>query len=210
MEANEQSKLAYVEFKGFNTLREPGWTLTGAVTFYESDVWMRHCRITDNLCEDALNTVRSHIDMDELYIANTAFDGFDADFCDGLIKSVKFNNTGNDAIDFSGSKVVVHDCLIENAGDKGISAGEQSNLEFRNARITGCNIAIASKDRSECLVRHVDVSDCKQGFTAYQKKPEFGPAFLNVMSYTTEDVKQPYLIERGSVLMLESNRIEGE
>jgi CotH protein/parallel beta helix pectate lyase-like protein len=208
--AGAESELYFVEFKGFNTQREAGWTLTGAVTFYESDVKMRNCRIIDNLCEDALNTIRSHIDIDGLYIANTAFDGFDADFCDGRIENARFENTGNDAIDFSGSSILISQCIISGAGDKGISVGEESRLIVEKAVVEGCNIAVASKDMSLCEIRDIDIKNCKQGFTAYQKKAEFGPARLEIGKYSFDNVRQPYLIERGSTLKLGDREIKGE
>lgn len=210
LNASQRSELSHVEFRGFNTLRETGWTLTGAVTFYESDIRLRNCRFIGNMCEDGLNTIRSHIDIEGIYIGDTQFDGFDSDFCRGTISSAYFENTGNDAIDFSGSDIEIDFCSIKSAGDKGISVGEESRLSIEKAIVSGCNIAVASKDLSVCDIKDITISECKQGFTAYQKKPEFGPAVLNIGTYNMTDVDQPYLIERGSQLSLGDKKIEGD
>jgi len=59
LQAEGRSKLDHVRFENLNTLDYKGWTLTGAVTFYESDVDLTNVRFYRNQCEDALNTVRS-------------------------------------------------------------------------------------------------------------------------------------------------------
>jgi hypothetical protein len=55
-----------------------------------------------------------------------------------------------------------------------------------------------------------NVEDVKVGIAVYQKKPEFGPARLEVGKYTLENVGQTYLIERGSTLKLGDLNIKGE
>ena len=59
LQANHTSKLEYVNFDGLNTFDNNNWILTGAVTFYESDVEISHCSFSNNHCEDALNIIRS-------------------------------------------------------------------------------------------------------------------------------------------------------
>ena len=52
--------------------------------------------------------------------------------------------------------------------------------------------------------------NCKTGFAAYQKKPEFGPANIEVKRYGAENVAQLYLLDKGSKLMLIDKEIVGE
>ena len=209
MQAGDQSELQYVDFDGLNTVRDPGRTLTGAVTFYESDVILRNCSISNNRCEDALNTIRSKIDIDGMVITNTLFDAYDSDFCEGVVRSVKFNNVSNDALDFSGSAILVQHCAADGVGDKGISVGEESFIRVDYAELSNCNIGLASKDLSRLEVNRVVLTSCNQGFTAYQKKPEFGPAKMVIRNYSATDVDQLYLIEEGSKLELEGRKVEG-
>ena len=77
------------------------------------------------------------------------------DFSDGLIENTEFINSGNDAIDISGSNVQVNDVEIIKVGDKAISAGEKSLLKGENILIKDSEIAYASKDLSSIQVKIV-------------------------------------------------------
>ena len=165
---------------------------------------------THNSCEDALNIVRSTFDFKNNTICHTYADGFDADFCTGTVDNRYFHHTGNDAIDFSTSKVTIKDCSIEKVGDKGISMGEQGEALIINTKIDGANIGIASKDLSKTTVRNAELRNCIIGFSAYQKKPEYGQAFIYVDSYTAEDVQQLHKIFPGSYLKLVNTEFRGD
>lgn len=202
IQADIRSDLHYVRFEHLNTLARKGWTLTGAVTFYESDVDFRHCAFVNNHCEDALNTVRSEFLFENSLVSQTAYDGFDADFCRGTIRNSRFFQTGNDGMDFSGSKITVHSAEIEQAGDKGISVGEGANIYVEQLTIDGANIGVACKDLSEVRINDITLKNCKIGFAAYQKKPEFGSAKIWVAKYSGTAIGRLHQIESGSALML--------
>ncbi len=200
MQAEGKSRLRNVIFRNQNTLSYKKWGLTGAVNFYESDVDIERTAFTDNLCEDALNIIRSEFTMKESKFSNTFADAFDSDFCTGIVKSTQFLDVGNDGIDASGSVLTIDGCRILTAGDKGISAGEQSTLKIVWTNINDALIGIASKDKSQVVADHIDLSDCALGFAAFQKKPEYGPASIEVKNYKTKNVKQLHNIQEHSTI----------
>ena len=201
LQAESPSELQFVTFENQNTLKYEGWNLTGAVTFYESDVHINRCRFMNNRCEDALNIIRADFDIRHSEFINTYSDAFDADFCTGKLTHSVFINTANDAVDFSTSQVYIEDCIMKQIGDKAISAGEQATISAKNIEVEQANIAFASKDKSLLELTDVSIKSCKKGFTAYQKKPEFGPATIKVKRYTEEDVDNLFLIEENSKLI---------
>ena len=205
-----KSRINYTRFAHLGAFSFKGWNLPGAVNFYESDVDIYNTVFTHNSCEDALNIVRSTFDFKNNTICHTYADGFDADFCTGTVDNSYFHHTGNDAIDFSTSKVTIKDCSIEKVGDKGISMGEQGEALIINTKIDGANIGIASKDLSKTTVRNAELRNCIIGFSAYQKKPEYGQAFIYVDSYTAEDVQQLHKIFPGSYLKLVNTEFRGD
>jgi len=87
-----------------------GWTLTGAVNFYESDVEITNTTFYRNQCEDALNIIRSDFILKNSIFDYIYSDAFDSDFSTGKVIDTKFTNTGNDAIDFSGSQILIQGC----------------------------------------------------------------------------------------------------
>lgn len=188
------SKLSYVTFSGFNTLIEGGWKLTGAVNFYEAEVNLYRCVFGNNHCEDALNIIRSNFLMEKCLVINTPFDGFDCDFCIGEIKNSVFENTKNDGMDFSGSVINIWNSKTYKNGDKGLSVGEDSEVNVFGLEVSNAVIGVASKDLSTLVIENIKMDNCDFGFAAYQKKPEFGPAHILVKNYETKFVKRLYQI----------------
>lgn len=210
IQAGGQSMVKHTLFSNLGAFSYKGWNLPGAVNFYESDVDIYHSTFTDNSCEDILNIVRSTFDFQYNTISNTFADGFDADFCKGTVAHCHFDNTGNDAIDFSTSVVTIRDSEIKDAGDKGISMGEQGTAYINNITIEGAVIGIASKDLSKTTVNNVSLKNCQIGFSAYQKKPEYGHGFIQVNSYTAENLGTLHKILPGSKLILVGQEILGD
>jgi hypothetical protein len=210
IKAAEKSELNYASFSEMNTLAYKGWNLTGAVTFYESDVDIHNCTFTKNHCEDALNIVRSNFKLIKSTISHTFADGFDADFCNGLVDKCYFYKSGNDGIDFSTSITTIQNTRIELSSDKGISIGEQGTATVINCIIDGAIIGIASKDLSKITVKSIVLKNCQQGFAAYQKKPEYGGGYFYVDAYEAEKVEVLYKILPGSYLRLIDKEIKGD
>ena len=129
---------------------------------------------------------------------NIYSDAFDGDFSDGYISNSSFINCENDAIDISGSNVIIDSVFIQNSGDKGISVGEGSILKATNITIIDSEIGVTSKDNSLLEIENIKIENTRLGFTAYQKKPEYGPGKIIVNKYKLSNVELSYLIENGS------------
>jgi hypothetical protein len=209
IEAAERSELDHVKFKGWNTLNYQGWTLTGAITFYESDVSIENTDFLNNHCEDALNIIRADFSLKHSVIANAFADGFDADFTTGIVYECDFKQIGNDGIDYSGSEINIENVRIDGAGDKGISGGEASTLYIKNVVISNSNIGIASKDKSNLNIENIQLINCNCGFAAYQKKTEYGPAEMIINGCEMENVKDVYMLGLESVINLDGNINKG-
>ncbi len=210
LQADERSKLEHVIFENLNTLDYKGWTLTGAVNFYESDVDISNTLFYRNQCEDALNTIRSDFKLESSTFENIYGDAFDSDFCTGVVSNSFFNNIGNDAIDFSGSQIRIKGTVISDASDKGISGGEDSYLIVENTTIQRSNIGLASKDLSAVEVRNSSVQDCNYGIVLLQKKPEYGPAKMMLINTQITNAKTNQLIEQGSEVVVDGKIILGD
>jgi hypothetical protein len=198
LQAAGRSYLEHVIFDRLNTLDIEGWKLTGAVTFYESDVDFYQVSFRNNLCEDGLNIIRSSFSIDQCELLNTFSDALDVDFGQGSITNTQFKYLSNDAIDVSGSEVVIDNCLITQSDDKGISGGENSKVEVFNTTILGTRIGIASKDQSRMQVSTCILEDCNYGIIVFRKKPEFGPAFFEGENIELNNITTVFLVEKGS------------
>jgi hypothetical protein len=208
LQAEGNSTLEFVIFENLNTHRKENWNLTGAVTFYESEVTINDCVFLKNHCEDGLNLIRSNFEINRSVFSQTLSDGLDLDFCNGSINQSYFLNTTNDGLDISGSNIYVVECEMDNCGDKGISVGEQSQATILATKISNSNIAIASKDLSKVFIENIILEKCQQGFVAYQKKAEFGGSSIEVKNYSATEVKRLHNILAGCSLKLKDKLIE--
>ena len=202
------SKLKHVIFSDLINPKYGGWSVSGALTFYESPVNLENVTIRNNRCEDALNIVRTHFTMTESQITGTQSDAFDGDFVKGSIVNCLFENLGNDAIDVSGSDLYISNVNISNAGDKGLSAGEDSKMTINNVIISNSEIAIAGKDLSIINAKNVKIKNTKLGITAFKKKPEFGSSNVTINGLVMENVETDYLIESSSNMFVDGKKIE--
>ncbi len=210
IDAESRSELTYTTFDKFGNQQFEGWTLPGAVTFNQSDVFLNHCIFSNNTCEDALNVVRSDFDVENCTFSNTFGDAFDADFCTGKVSGCTFKNIGNDAIDYSGSTISIENCDITQCGDKGVSSGEHSNLVVRDIRIDGAVIGIASKDKSKVKASGIALKNCDRNFAVFQKKKEYGPAEIEAEGKEISPANKENIVDKNSVLILNNKKTVGK
>ncbi|MBU0597572.1 hypothetical protein KKF61_01090, partial [Patescibacteria group bacterium] len=208
------SILKYVNFDNLTAPTQGDWGLTGAITFYESPVDIYYCKFTKNReSDDYLNIIRSEFIIDTSLFNNTFADAVDIDFSNGSILNSTFIDCGNgdgngDCLDFSGSGVELNGILINRAGDKGISIGENSQVVGNGIEVGNSRIAVASKDLSEVVLDNVTIHDSEIGYAVYQKKSEYGPASIKISTDNSENVKTYYLLEEGSSLILRNEKMK--
>lgn len=206
----KKATIYHTEIIGLSNLNYNNWTLTGALTIYETKTDINFLKINNNTSEDALNIIRSHFEIKNLEITNTKSDGFDADFCTGTIDSSIFRNTGNDCIDFSGSTVKISNIDIFKSGDKGISGGEKSFLNLFNINIDGAITAIASKDASIVNGENISIRNVISGNAAFQKKSNYGVAEINLNNVRMTNCTSNTLVELGSKITLNGTSYTGK
>ncbi|MFC1690845.1 CotH kinase family protein [Nanoarchaeota archaeon] len=199
LNTDENSILKYVIFDNLAAPSFNGWELTGAVTFYESPVYLESCHFINIRSEDALNIIRSSFAMKNSFFNNTLSDCFDGDFVSGSIVKSSFFECGNDAVDLSGSEIKIDGIKIIDAGDKGLSFGEKSKLQAEDVFIKNSYIGVASKDQSQVKIKNLNISNSEYGIASYEKKSEFGPASINITGVLElNDIKTGFILEKGS------------
>lgn len=209
-QAEDRSVIQNTIFEGLSNIRRGGWQTPSAITFYESDVDFFSCSfIRNHQCDDALNVVRSDFIMEDCLFENTYADAFDSDYCTGIVRNSRFDKTGNDAIDFSGSRVLIEKCTMTDINDKAISGGEHSYLDVRECTVNGAVIGIASKDLSIIKVDEIEINKAVYGLVSFIKKPEYGPARIIVNNLRFRNTQIYHKLEIGSDLTVNGRLIEG-
>lgn len=210
LQTSKRSELKHTRFFQLGSINRGGWQTPSAVTFYEADVDFYQCTFEANVnCDDALNTVRSDFLAENCRFINTFADAFDSDFCTGQVLNCEFRNAGNDAIDFSGSQVTISGCTMFEISDKAISGGENSHLKVKNCTVNKASIGVAAKDLSHLELKNVDIRKTVYAFTAFVKKPEYGPATISGEVIKMKENITIHKIEVGSVLKINGSVVNG-
>jgi hypothetical protein len=182
--SDKLSTLKNVNIRNTTALEDGLLRLTGAITFYKSDVTMENVTFDNSQAEDALNIVNSNFTLDHINVKNTVSDGIDIDFSDGEILNSKIENIAGDALDYSGSTIINKNIVINNVGDKGLSAGESAMVTIKNIDISNTSIGIASKDGSYVQGENIEITDFQlSAIMTYMKK-----SFYNYPGVKLENV----------------------
>jgi hypothetical protein len=194
-------KTSYIEnaqFDNLGAIASRDWPVSGSITFTKGTVNLSNVEIIKSHSEDALNIVDSSITIKNLVVVDSFSDGFDCDFCRGLISDSSTTRTGNDGFDFSGSSIMMRNILVSSAGDKGISVGEQSDITIKNSEFNEAAICVASKDSSITRLFAVKLINCEIDLASYQKKKEFGGGVIEYENTLISGVIEVDLVSKVS------------
>lgn len=86
--SSEKSLIRNTTISNLTNLNDGLLDLTGAVTFYKSDVEIINTQFENSNAEDFLNIVDSNFLLDNVSIKRTISDGLDSDFSSGIIKKL--------------------------------------------------------------------------------------------------------------------------
>ncbi len=203
-----KSIIEYSEFTNLSNPQMNGWALSGAVNFYDSEVLITNSLFSENRCEDGLNIMNSNFVIDNSIFRDTQSDAFDGDFVTGRILNSTFINSGNDAIDVSGSRLTLTNIEIRNPSDKALSGGEASEITGSNIKIIGGEIGVVSKDLSAVKLTGLVIEDTRLGLSSFQKKTEYGAGLIVISNLTLINNELDYLIENNSVLTIDGVAVQ--
>jgi len=208
LDAPDLSTWQYMKAEKMSGIFRTGWVLTGGITFYQSEVSIVHSVIGNNMTEDALNVIRAPFSFEFVEFQNTSSDAFDGDFTTGRVMNCSFHDIVGDAFDVSGSKISVSNSYFVNIDDKAISVGEKSEVYLTNIIIRDVSIGVASKDLSSIFIDTATIDNATvAGLTAYIKKPQYGPAFIDAQNIEFLNTENFAICQTDSQLILNGDDI---
>lgn len=198
-----KGKFTYCHIEGGGEAYINGVYFSGMLASHYADLTLTHSVIRSASAENGDDAVNVKYGLG--IIENTVFisnhkDAIDFDFVlpGSRIVGVNILDNGNDGIDVSGSEVLIKNTLISGSGDKGISAGEKSEVRIVNARVHGNSIGIASKDLSRANIIDSNISENKIGVVAYNKKEIFGGGHVIALNSMFKENQMDFGIEQFS------------
>ena len=165
------SRISHVLMQGGSGLKNDLAEYTAMLSIHDvKDVVISHSLFQNNRnTDDMVHTVYSQVEFSDTVFRDSLFDSLDIDISDVLIERCEFINSGNDAIDMMTSRAFLHDTIISNSRDKGVSVGEKSYLLAINNKITHSEVAIQTKDGSVAALYNMDFIANKHALDAYKK-----------------------------------------
>lgn len=174
--------------------------LPGCLTIIDTVIKNLQIKTYNLKCEDSVNFVRSNGLVNKTLIEKSFRDGIDADFSNISFKEIQIINAKNDCIDFSYGNYSIINSDFSNCGDKGVSSGENSELDINQLNIGDAAIGIASKDGSQVKAININIYDTSVCFSAYNKKQEFNGSYIYLDKFNCENFEKQTEINTGSII----------
>ena len=182
--------------------------LTGCLTFFNIRLENVSIDAKNAKCEDSINFINVSGAIDDINVSNSLSDGVDFDFSSLKIGRLTSVNSKNDCIDFSYGEYLIEKVFAESCGDKGISVGENSNVEIKQLISKNSNIGVASKDSSITKIDNAFLKNMNICFSAYNKKQEFNGSFLNIDNYQCNSYSQKNDFDDQSIIKLDKKIVK--
>jgi hypothetical protein len=176
--------------------------LTGCLTFFNIRIENVLIEAKNAKCEDSINFINASGEIDDINVSNSQSDGIDFDFSNLKIGKITSINSKNDCIDFSYGEYLIKKVFVESCGDKGISVGENSNVEIKQLISKNSNIGVASKDSSTTKIDNAFLENMNICFSVYNKKQEFNGSFLDIDNYQCNNYSQKNDFDAQSIIKL--------
>ena len=198
-----------VFFDGFSNCQVDGNYLTGGVNFYKTKINADTISVKNNKSgDDLINIIKSEFQINNFYLESSLYDALDIDYSKGNIVNLNCfdcgKNVGGDGVDLSFSDVFFENMLITNSSDKGLSIGENTNLNIRNLKIQDSNVCVANKDGSYTKIINAVFERCKIGLAAFNKKSYYDTSRIQIANYEFIDNGQDILRDEKNKIVLGS------
>ena len=119
-------------------------------------------------------------------------------------------NKGGDGLDLSNSEVYIDELNIENSSDKGLSVGENTNLNVKNLTISGAKVCLANKDGSYSKIYNADISNCEIGIAAFTKKNYYDFSKLEIGAANFNNNEIDYVRDDNNKIIINGWEIKDE
>jgi parallel beta-helix repeat protein len=201
---SQNNLFEYVTFEHGYETNFDGIGMRGALSLNKAKALISHCTFQNNEGDDGLNIKASDTKIEYSLFKDNASDGLDSDGVGSPeVAFCTFDGNANDNLDLGeGTKMWVHDSLILNGGDKGISNGDGCTPLIEHNIIANGALGIGIKDDADPVIINNTIYGNQFGVRVYHHVDGFGGGkgtFVNniVWKSTEEDL----LYQQGSTVL---------
>ncbi len=200
-DAASGSQIAYAKISGGSLPANSDAAYLGMVNIqWVTNVSITHVSLGGNvISDDTIHLIHSQSVLDDLQFSRCFADCIDVDYGDAAIRRISVDQAGNDGIDLMTARVAIQDYHVNGAKDKGISCGEQSDVDIDGAVIEHASIGVAPKDASRVRLRNSILRHNGIAVDIYRKNLAYGgPGSMDVTTTTFEDNEVDLKAEEGA------------
>ena len=183
--------------------------LYSGLNIINSKVSIKNTQVLNSSSEDAINLIHSDSKIQNLMIRNSFSDGLDVDGGKLEFGEIECNNINNDCLDISGAKINGNLLVVYNAGDKALSAGENSNGYIKKIDVKNSEIGLAIKDSSSITVNKLNLHNVKLAGAIFNKKKQFGSSKLIIQDIEKNYDFKDFLIGEKNKLIIHKDYFDG-
>ena len=184
------------------------YILYGGVNFINSNLKLKNIILKNSNNEDGMNLINSKSYLSNIYLNNISADALDVDFGELNFSNINCLEINNDCLDISGANVYGDNLTAINVRDKGISAGENSNIMIKNINLINNYIAIAVKDGSKANFDNIKLDKNIYDIALFNKKKEFIKPKLSINNLNPLD-KKKIIQSKNTTLTINNNSYYG-
>ena len=193
----------------FSNLTKPNienYIFYGGVNFVNTNLFLSNSIFRNSQNEDAVNLIDSNSRFLNITFKDIMSDALDVDFGEFSFENINCINIYNDCLDFSGAIVKGFKINTKKVGDKGISIGENSNVDITDISLKDNNIGIAVKDGSIAKLENVIFLNNKYNLATYKKKPEYANPKLLINNSNQKDIEK--ILQSKNSIIIQDDSIQ--
>ena len=184
------------------------YILYGGLNFIKANVVLEDILVKNSKSEDAINLISSSALLKNISLENIQSDAIDIDF-----GSLKFNkiiclDIRNDCLDISGAKTKGTQLTIDKSYDKGLSIGENSNVNIKDLVMKNSRLGVAVKDGSIAYLENIESVNNDYDIALFNKKKEYEIPNLEIKNFSKKVKK--ILQSKNSKLTIDNQIISGQ
>ena len=195
-----------IENLGYPKLNQ--YILYGGLNFINSNVVLENILIKDSKSEDAINLINSNTLLKNIFLENIESDAIDIDFGSVNFNTINCLNIRNDCLDISGAKTKGIKLIIDKAYDKGLSIGENSNVDIKNLVMKNSRTGVAVKDGSIAYLENIESVNNEYDLALFNKKNEYENPTVKIKNFNKKTKK--ILQSKNSKLTIDNQIVLGK
>jgi len=186
---NNEVKIKHANIENLGYPKIDRYILYGGLNFLKANVVLEDVKIKNSKSEDALNFFNSEVYLKNIHFKNIQSDAIDVDF--GLLNFNQIDclEVKSDCVDLSGVKAKGSKMNVQKSYDKGLSVGENSEVNIKDLNMENSRLAVAIKDGSKVYLENIKSLNNDYDIALFNKKNRYKKPSLEIKNFLKKNKK---------------------